>query len=109
MRLIIIFFAITLTSSVFAKEYKSYKQFQKETKKEKLSSSDWLKRDRLSNTITWQNANHFNLINKFSSEYINIVQRRDFYSWLNIELTKKGHEIVWVKMAHFISKKNTLN
>lgn len=105
MRWIILFSITIFNTTVWAKEWKSLKHFQKETQKKALSSSDWLKKDRLKNTLTWQNANHYNLNNTLSKEYINIVQRRDFYFWLYTELEKKGHDILWVKMAHFISKK----
>lgn len=102
----IIFFNIFLyTNAFFAKEWKSLKAYQLATKNENLPSSDWLKSDRTKNTTTWQNANAFNLINKLPQEYTNIVQRRDFYKWMYVTLELRKHEVIWVKMAHFISKK----
>ncbi len=73
-----------------------------------LPPSDWLKCDRTRNTIVWQEANVFNLKNNSPQEYQNISQRRDFYKWLFNELNKKEHEVIWVKMAYFISKRMRL-
>ena len=36
-----------------------YKEYQKDTQQEKLSPSDWLKSDRIRNTMIWQQANIF--------------------------------------------------
>ena len=88
-----------------AKEWKSLNAYHKSTKNQQLPPSDWLKSDRVKNTIVWQKANKYNLQNNLSKEYRNIVERRDFYKWLYTALGKKGHEVVWVQMAHYISKK----
>ncbi|NNC50087.1 MAG: Insecticidal toxin complex protein [Flaviramulus sp.] len=102
----IIFFNIVLYTNIFyAKEWKSLKAYQLATQNKTLLSSDWLKSDRTKNTTTWKNANVFNLINKLPQEYTNIVQRRDFYKWMYVALELREHEVIWVKMAHFISKK----
>ena len=53
----------------------------------------------------WTIRNAFNLTNRLSQEYTTINQRTDFYKWMFEMLDKKGHEVVWVKMAHFISNK----
>lgn len=105
MRWIIFFFILAFNYTLSAKEWKSLRVYQKETQQALLPPSDWLKRDRVKNTLTWQKANVFNLENNLSQEYKNISQRRDFYKWFFNELNKKGHEVIWVKMAHFISKK----
>lgn len=104
-RCVAIFLVFILNNTLYAKEWHDLKAFQKVTHKEVLSPSDWLKHDRTKNTLVWQQANIFNLQNNLPQEYINIVQRKDFYKWLNTELHNKGHEVVWVTMAHFISKK----
>ncbi|WOD42533.1 Insecticidal toxin complex protein [Hwangdonia lutea] len=96
---------IIFSNSVSAKEWRNLKTYQKTTQKQNLSSSDWLKSDRLKNTLVWQRANHYNLIHNLPKEYSNINQRKAFYMWLYNELDKKGHEVVWVKMAHYISTK----
>ena len=105
MRWIIIFFIVTFNYTLSAKEWKSLRVYKNETQQELLPPSDWLKRDRTRNTLVWQEANVFNLKNNLPQEYKSISQRRDFYKWFMNELKKKKHEVVWVKMAHFISKK----
>lgn len=102
-----IFFLFLFVSnlSLYAKEWGSIRIFHKVTHKENLSSSDWLKSDRIHNTSIWQQANAFNLENNLSQEYKSIVERRDFYEWLYIESEKIGHEVLWFKMVHFISNK----
>ena len=105
MRWILILIFFLFNNSVSAKEWRNIKTYQKVTQKEKLSPSDWLKSDRLKNTLVWQNANNYNLINNFPQEYIKIKERRDFYKWIYNQLNKLGHEVVWVKMAHYISTK----
>lgn len=105
MKWFVYFLILGFSSTLYAKEWKSLKIYQKTTHKETLSSSGWLKSDRVQNTLIWQKANTYNLKNKLSQEYEGIVQRRDFYEWLYKEIEKKGHEVIWIKMAHFISKK----
>ncbi|TGV04555.1 Insecticidal toxin complex protein [Flavivirga rizhaonensis] len=105
MRWIIFFFILISNNVLFAKEWKSLKVYQRETQQKFLSPSDWLKCDRTKNTLVWQRANIYNLSHNLPEEYVNIKQRRDFYKWLFNELNKKEHEVIWVKMAYFISKK----
>ncbi|WP_341216869.1 Insecticidal toxin complex protein [uncultured Wocania sp.] len=100
---LLIFFVFN--NSVSAKEWRSLTVYQKNTQKQNLSSSDWLKSDRLKNTLVWQLANQYNLTNNLPDEYRKINERKDFYKWLYQALDKKGHEVVWVKMAHYISTK----
>ncbi|GAA3622000.1 Insecticidal toxin complex protein [Flavivirga jejuensis] len=104
-RQIVFALLITLNSTLSAKEWKNLRVYQKETQKQSLEPSDWLKCDRSKNTLVWQEANTFNLKNNLSQEYKTISQRRDFYKWLFNELKRKEHEVIWVKMAYFISKK----
>ncbi len=92
-------------NTVLAKEWKCLKDFQKETGKESLAPSDWLTADRRYNTLTWQRANAFNLKHNLPKEYESIRERTDFYKWLYEALEAKGHEVVWPKMAHFISNR----
>ncbi|MFD2727460.1 Insecticidal toxin complex protein [Hyunsoonleella rubra] len=105
MRLKLLFFIICVHSSVFAKEWNSLTVYQNTTGKTELSTSDWLRKDRVRNTAKWQNANRHNLAHNLSNEYQTMAQRRDFYQWLYLELDKKGHDLAWISMAHFISKK----
>ncbi len=108
MRWIIFFFILTFSNTLSAREWLSLRIYKKETQQELLPPSDWLKCDRTRNTVVWQEANVFNLKNNSPQEYQNISQRRDFYKWLFNELNKKEHEVIWVKMAYFISKKMRL-
>ncbi|GAA3613327.1 Insecticidal toxin complex protein [Flavivirga amylovorans] len=105
MRWIIFFFILTFNYTLSAKEWKNLKVYQRENQQKILSPSDWLKSDRTRNTQVWQKANLFNLKNNLPQEYSSISQRRDFYKWLFTELKKKKHEVIWIKMAHFISRK----
>ncbi|GGG59666.1 Insecticidal toxin complex protein [Bizionia arctica] len=100
--LLILFFFFNLST---AKEWKNLKEFQDETGKVKLLASDWLHSDRKSNSLNWQQANSYNLENNLSLEYETIQQRTDFYLWLLTSLELKKSEVVWPKMAHFISNK----
>ena len=56
---ILYFLIVSLSSSLHAKEWKNIKEYQKDTQQEKLSPSDWLKSDRIRNTMIWQQANIF--------------------------------------------------
>ncbi|OMP31341.1 Insecticidal toxin complex protein [Mangrovimonas sp. DI 80] len=101
--LIILF--LVLGNTVLAKEWSCIKDYEKITGNDSLAPSDWLTADRHHNTITWQRANAFNLKHNLSKEYETIRERTDFYKWLYEALDAKGHEVVWPKMAHFISNK----
>jgi hypothetical protein len=89
----------------FSEEYKNLKAYEQLTHQKTLSASDWLTHDRKHKTSVWKNANHYNLIHKKPNEYKTLKQRRDFYAWLYETLKEKGNEVVWPKMAAFISNK----
>ncbi|WP_188650508.1 Insecticidal toxin complex protein [Yeosuana aromativorans] len=101
-------FLFSLSNNISAKEWKSLKAYQNTTHHKILTPSDWLKTDRTHNTAIWQQANIYNLLNNLPKEYRRIQERRDFYEWLYDTLNSRGHEIVWIEMAHFISKKMRL-
>jgi hypothetical protein len=103
--LCIVVFLFWIPFITFSEEYKNLRDYEKLTHKKILSASDWLTYDRKHKTIVWQHANHYNLINKKPNEYKTLKQRRDFYAWLYEVLKKKGNEVVWPKMASFISNK----
>jgi hypothetical protein len=105
MKYILIVFIFCTYNLLTAKEYKSLKDYQSETGKEKLQQSDWLHKDRKNNSSTWQQANIYNLENNLPLEYETIQQRTDFYLWLYKSLDKKQEEVVWPKMAYYISHK----
>lgn len=100
----IVFLLFTYNLSI-AKEYINLKSFQLETGNENLQQSDWLQKDRKNNSLIWQQANRYNLDNNRPLEYETIQQRTDFYLWLYKVLDKKKSDVVWPKMAHFISNK----
>jgi len=105
MKIIAFVLVFGFSLSIQAKEWKSLKQYQRITQNEQLSPSDWLASDRRQNSQVWQNANAYNLIHNNSSEYQTIKQYLDFYIWIDHEFEVKGHEVVWQKMAYFISCK----
>lgn len=80
------------------------KAYQKDSHRDHLLSSDWLIQDRKHNTLTWQQANLYNLKNNLPQEYKTFTQRRDFYKWIDSEMKLKGHKVLWFKMAYFISE-----
>ena len=90
---------------VSAQEWKSLKAYQNETKQETLVEGQWLTKDRKQNTMSWKNANSYNLAHLRSESYVTVEQRLGFYNWMQRELKQKGHEIYWVAMAAFISDK----
>ncbi|MFV0572921.1 MAG: Insecticidal toxin complex protein [Xanthomarina gelatinilytica] len=103
-RFVVIIFMLVL-HSVQAKEWKNLKTYQSQTGNRELQASDWLRKDRKNNSLVWQQANVYNLKHNLSSEYQTIKQRTDFYLWLNKALNEKNMDVVWPKMAHFISNK----
>lgn len=105
MKYVLLCLLICFSNSVYCKEWKNLKTYQKSTLKIHLSASDWLKSDRKQNTLVWQRANIYNLNGNLPEEYTSIIQRRDFYQWIYNELNNKGHEVVWPAMAHYISNK----
>ena len=107
-RWLLLLFLCSFNQIILAKEWKSLKAYQSETHKNVLGPSDWFKSDRTHNSIVWQHANIYNLLHNLPEEYSRIIERRDFYKWLYVILNKQGNEIVWVEMAHFISRKMRL-
>ena len=105
MRIAPVALALCISFSIHAKEWKTLKQYQKATHETTLTPSDWLTSDRRQNSMVWQNANAFNLNHNLPSEYQTIKERRDFYKWINHEFETIGHEVVWQKMAFYISCK----
>jgi hypothetical protein len=107
-RWVLFLFLCGLSNIISAKEWKSLKAYQIETHNKALTPSDWLRRDRTHNSLIWQQANTYNLLHNLPQEYTRIRERRDFYEWLYNTLKINGHKVVWVEMAHFISKKMRL-
>ncbi|MFG6687701.1 Insecticidal toxin complex protein [Mariniflexile sp. HNIBRBA6329] len=105
MRIYCFLFLFVLNLSVYAKEWTSIRIYHEVTGKENLLPSDWLKSDRVNNTAVWQQANVFNLEYNLPKEYAGLAERKDFYNWVQAEVEKQGHQVVWLKMADFISSK----
>jgi len=105
MKKYVLLFFLVISCCLYAKEWKNLEVYQNTTQNEKLSPSDWLKFDRIQNTTVWQNANLYNLNNGLSQEYNSIIERTDFYKWLNNKIIEQGHDIVWIRMSYFISRK----
>ena len=105
MKLIVFSILLLFSFTTFSREWKTLKDYQKSTLNKELLPQDWLKSDRKNNTEVWQKANNYNLTNNKPEEYTSIQQRRDFYSWIIAKLDTKEHEVVWPKMAYYISKK----
>ncbi|OBQ55341.1 Insecticidal toxin complex protein [Tamlana sp. s12] len=105
MRLLLLVCFICFSTLGHAKEWKSLRAYEKETGQRQLKASDWLKSDRKQNTTAWQNANVYNLKHNRPLEYETIKQRRDFYVWYNTTMKTRDCQVVWPKMAHFVSIK----
>ena len=105
MRTLLVCLAISCSLITHAKEWRNLRVYKKQTNNHVLSPTDWLKKDRTNNTLIWQQANIYNLQHGLHQEYSNVIERRDFYKWLIVNLDSKGHEVIWPKMAHYISSK----
>ncbi|MCX7547516.1 Insecticidal toxin complex protein [Xanthomarina sp. F1114] len=105
MKSLLFTFLVVISSIAYSKEYKNLKEYQEISGNAQLAPSDWLCKDRKKNTLVWQQANIYNLENNRPLEYQTIQQRTDFYLWLFKTLDKKEQEVVWPKMAYFISNK----
>lgn len=96
LRKIALFLLVVNTHIATAQEYKSLKQYRKETGNAALAAGCWLTKDREQNTATWQKANTYNLsLPNGHQKYKTISQVRDFYLWFDEERKKQGHEIKW--------------
>lgn len=103
-RIFLLFFVFTISTSIFAQEWKNLKAYQKSTGQETLAKGHWLKKDRKRNTQQWQNANLYHLEREKGYEaYTTIKQRRDFYKWFDEWQTQQGHELQWVGAAYIVA------
>lgn len=64
---------------------------------------DWTTADRLFNTQRWQNACLHNLNAVDSSQYVRIVERRDFYKWFYEYTTSLGYGTRWALAAYIVA------
>ena len=105
MRYVLIGYFLLFAVQGYSKEWETLEHYQDQTGLTVLTHTDWLKQDRKRNTLVWQNANRHNLKHNLFNEYQTIPERRDFYLWYYKAVARKGHQVVWPKMAHYISKK----
>lgn len=91
--------------TIYSQEYSNLKAYQKATGNLILLQGCWLKKDRVKCSEVWENANLFNLsIAKGNTKYTSISQIQDFYSWIDKELIKQGHQIKWAGIASHAAK-----
>ena len=84
----------------YAQEWNNLRAYKIETGNQTLRNGCWLKKDRKKQTEVWNKANVFNLsIKKGNLKYKSISQIRDFYTWFDTEIKKKGHEVRGVGIA----------
>jgi len=64
---------------------------------------DWTTADREGNTKRWQDACLANLNAVDSSQYVKIVERRDFYKWFYEYTAALGYTTRWALAAHLVA------
>ena len=64
---------------------------------------DWTSADRVNNTKRWQDACLTNLNAADSSQYRNIVERRDFYKWFYEFTASQGYTTRWALAASVVA------
>lgn len=99
---------VLINHLVSAQEWKNMKDYQKSTGESELQEGCWLKKDRLKNTETWNQANKFNLsLDNGNLKYVTIEQKRDFYYWFDDERKRRGHEINVIGVAALVANQLT--
>jgi hypothetical protein len=73
------------------------------TDAEITGSQDWTKTDREGNTQRWQAACLRNLNAVDSSQYVKVVERRDFYHWFYEYTAKQGFTTRWALAAWIVA------
>jgi hypothetical protein len=63
---------------------------------------DWTRHDREPNSSRWQGACLFNLKAADSSQYVKVVERRDFYKWFYEYSVSLGYNTRWALAAHLV-------
>lgn len=97
---VLLFIVLVSTNRALSQEWNSLKSYQAETKETVLQQGCWLRKDRTNCTVTWCEANKYNLnAENGSGKYKTICQKRDFYKWFDAERKRKGHEIKWIGYA----------
>ena len=90
---------------IYGQEYNSIRHLKKETNLSEFKNGYWLKKDRKKSTKQWHSANVFNLkVDQGYLKYRTISEIRDFYSWIDIEIKKKGHTVKGIGIAAIVAK-----
>lgn len=98
--IILVSFLIININFLVAQEWRSLKNYKKETGNSYLQEGNWLRKDRKKQTDVWQQANGYNLQSAEGyQKYESISQISAFYNWFDIERKKQGHEILWIGIA----------
>jgi hypothetical protein len=101
--LLLIFFNLSHQFS-FSQEWKNLSTYKKVTGHVKLENGNWLKKDRIKNTVVWSLANQYNLtIENGNLKYQSISEIRDFYSWFDTERKKQGHDVIAFGVAALVA------
>jgi hypothetical protein len=64
---------------------------------------DWTTADREGNTARWQAACLANLLAADSSQYVRVVERRDFYKWFYQYALARGFQTRWALAAYVVA------
>jgi hypothetical protein len=64
---------------------------------------DWLTSDRENSTQRWKDACMFNLMAADSSQYVRIVERKDFYKWFYDYTQAQGYTTRWALAASVVA------
>lgn len=64
---------------------------------------DWTRRDRETNAARWQAACLYNLQAVDSTQYVKIVERRDFYKWFYEYSVALGYKTRWALAASLVA------
>jgi hypothetical protein len=71
--------------------------------REVTGSRDWTTADREGNTARWQAACLANLLAADSSQYVRVVERRDFYKWFYQYALARGFQTRWALAAYVVA------
>jgi Domain of unknown function (DUF4157) len=67
------------------------------------SNRDWTEADRKNNTQRWKDACLVNLKAADSSQYVKVVERRDFYKWFYEYTAALGYTTRWALAAYIVA------
>lgn len=78
---------------------------RKEVKKDSeiQGKQDWTTADRLNNTQRWKDACLTNLKAVDSSQYVKVIERRDFYKWFYEYSASLGYTTRWALAAYVVA------